>query len=57
MLNLIYLDLSRCEAITDAGLRHLRRLDKLAYLNLSGCPRLSQRGLKRLKQPGLYIDH
>ncbi|HNT78408.1 MAG TPA: hypothetical protein PKH77_25635 [Anaerolineae bacterium] len=56
MFNLIYLDLSWCEALTDAGLLPLRRLEKLAYLDLRGCKKVTARGVAKLSRPGLYIS-
>jgi hypothetical protein len=56
MFNLIYLDLSWCETLTDAGLSPLRRLEKLAYLDLRGCKKVTARGVAKLNRPGLYIS-
>jgi hypothetical protein len=57
MFGLIYLDLSWCETLTDAGLSALRRLDKLAYLDLRGCKKVTTRGIAKIERPGLYISH
>ena len=47
--HLIYLDLSLCETISDAGLKQLSNLTSLQYLCLSGCKLITDAGLEILR--------
>jgi Leucine-rich repeat (LRR) protein len=43
-----YLDLSGCDSITDAGLRHIAGLQQLRTLSLGGCNRITDAGLLQI---------
>jgi hypothetical protein len=58
------LELDGCNAITDAGIKNLQRLDNLQHLDISNCPKLTDfctkylpENLKSLKMENLNITN
>jgi hypothetical protein len=46
---LIILDLGYCKGITNAGLKHVKRMESVTRLSLMVCPRISDAGLLELR--------
>ncbi|QJE94864.1 hypothetical protein [Luteolibacter luteus] len=46
---LVNLDLGYCEGITNAGLRHVAKMDSVTRLSLMACPGISDAGLTELR--------
>jgi hypothetical protein len=53
--NLVRLDLSYCNRLTDAGVKYFKLLTRLTFLDLLGTLKISKRGLAKVQRRGLTI--
>jgi hypothetical protein len=54
--HLRWLDISYCNRLLDAGLKHLHDLRELELINLQGCVKITNHGVAQLRRNGLTIN-